>query len=310
MKQFVSAVGFGVIISGIWLSACSVILEAKGEQCSTEADCRTAGLGNATCQAGMCIRELELDAAADVQPDVAPDVPLDPKWGCVGNIEWTAADSTLPITYPMRLLRLFGDTPLQNVDIRSCAMLDLDCASPFSSAVSDERGVAVLELFKGFDGYLLIEPTADYPDLVPSILPLVPPPADGMALPDDINELEPVHLINQNEAAPVALILKTELDPALGHIFGLAVDCEGKPTAGVSLTIDTLSPKTVQYYINNSLPSSTLGETTVTGEAGFINVPPGLITVTATSVDVGRTAKVTVLVRAGHIVYLPLSPSP
>jgi len=313
-NPFASTLGLGLILVGFALSACSVILEAKGEQCSTDADCHAAGLANATCQASMCVERSEADAATDATTDaaadVAPDAPLDPKWGCVGDIKWTAADSTQPITYPMRMLRLFGETPLKNLEVRSCAMLDLDCASPFSTAVSDERGVAVMELFKGFDGYLLIEPTEEFPDLVPAISPLLPPPAEGRALPDNITELEPMHLVSLNEATPVALILKTELDPELGHIFGLAFDCEGKPTAGVSLTIDTLSPKTVQYYVNNNLPSSTLGETTSTGEAGFINVPPGLITVTATSVDVGRTARVTVLVRAGHIVYLGLSPSP
>ena len=88
------------------------------------------------------------------------------------------------------------------------------------------------------------------------------------------------------------------------------MDCEGLPAQGVSLKLDTVSPDTVPYYMNGSLPSSTMSETGAEGEAGFINVPPGFVTITSTKSGVGKVSALTVLVREGYITFVPLSPSP
>lgn len=121
---------------------------------------------------------------------------------------------------------------------------------------------------------------------------------------------EPLHFTAVNETNLMAAVLQLEVKPELGHIFALAVDCQGKPASGVSLKLDTVSTETVAYYMNGSLPSRTLSETGVAGEAGFINAPPGFVTITTTVSGVGRVSTLTVLVRPGHITYVPLAPSP
>jgi len=283
-------------------AGCSLVLQGETQQCSVDRDCAQLGFATATCSAGVCVPSSAADAG--------PDAPLDPKWGCVGNVKWATPNTAVPVGVPSRYVKFVGETPLANVKAKACLNFDIACASPVAEGTTDANGMVLLQLYYGFDGYAELEPDETYPDLFPSIHPFLPPPEKDIPIPADPTELEPVHLVFKNEVNMIAAVLQTKENTAAGHILGLAIDCEGKTTAGVSLKIDTVGTDTLAYYMNQGLPSKTLGATSTTGEAGFVNVPPGMITVTATSEDVGKVSVVTVPVRAGHISYVPIAPSP
>jgi len=269
--------------------ACSLALKAEDAQCQSDSDCEARGFQGAVCNAGIC-------AAA----------PADPKWGCVGNIQWASPDPSLKLTQVSEFRRLVGEVPIADMTVRLCSRLDVDCKSPVDSSTTDATGQVTLSLFKGFDGFMRAEPPVSFPEMMPAIIVALPPPTESTTSVD-----EPLHLTSSNEMNAIAAIVGKALTPGMGHIFGLAVDCQGNPTSGVVLKLDTVSPETLAYYINASgLPSATQGESGPNGEAGFINVPVGYATVTATSVERGKISSVSVPVLADHITYVPLPPSP
>ena len=108
-----------------------------------------------------------------------------------------------------------------------------------------------------------------------------------------------------------AHLIGSAVDPALGHILGLTLDCQGNPAAGVSLRVSVRDKKTVGYYTDTTgLPSPNGQETTARGEAGFINLPSGPITVETTTSPGRKWGQYSVIVKPGHITYLPMPPSP
>lgn len=283
--------------------ACSLALEAEETQCSTDADCSARGFTGATCEDSVCKAPVTTDAGADSD---ASDAPSDPKWGCIGKITWASPDTSASITLVSRFLKLVGETPIADMDVRACARLDVNCSQPVATAKTDSDGKATMKLFKGFDGYTLAAPPASFPEMMPAILLNVPPPTE-----DELEPSEPVHLTSKGEINAIGALVQKQLEPGMGHVFGLALDCQGKPTAGVTLKVDTVSPSTIGYYVASSgLPSATLGETSARGEAGYLNLPPGYVTITATSVDKGKVGSVTALIKPDHITYVPLPPTP
>lgn len=296
------------------VSACSLILEAEDTQCSTSADCDGHGLAGAACVNGSCVMPSgsggsggdagTQDAEQDGSPDAVTDADL--KWGCVGNVSWPDPDISKPVQLRRQILKLISEAPVEGLTLTACTPLDVECLQPVGSGITNENGEAEIPVYSGFEGYLQAAPPASYPDMIPSIDFAFPPPVED----DPVGVGEPLHFTAQGEAEIMVGILKTEIDPTQGHIFALAVDCLGLPTAGASLKLDTIGPNTIPYYMNGSLPSTTMAETGTEGEAGFLNVPPGSVTITTTVSGVGKVSQLTVLVKPGHITYLPLTPSP
>jgi hypothetical protein len=281
--------------------ACSVILEAETVQCTQSEDCAGIGADGATCVEGLC----RVGAATASGGGGAGGGAADPKWGCLGKVVWDEEDPTVPVAHSATFRRLFGEAPIVDMKVTACTPLDAECQEPVASGTTDDTGRVDLALFKGFGGFMVPEPPASFPEMSPSVV-VVSPPLSGE------NSLGvPVHLTSIDELGFAAEILEVVPNPELGHIFGLTMDCTQQPAGGISVKVDTVSAETVTYYLNASgLPSKTAGETSVTGNAGFVNVPPGYVTVTATSAEVGKVGTLTVLVRAGFITFVPVGPSP
>lgn len=81
---------------------------------------------------------------------------------------------------------------------------------------------------------------------------------------------------------------------------------------GVTIRASIKDKKTLGYYTDaTGLPSVSLSATSQRGEAGFVNMPSGPVTVETTVNGLQKKGgQYTVLVKAGHITYLPMSPSP
>ena len=211
---------------GAWAVACSLALHADESQCSTDGDCAARGFAQAICQEGACTASSVSDSGTDAATDVS-DAPSDPKWGCIGKVTWLSPDPAKPITVVSRFLKLVGDTPIVGLEVRACPRLDIGCATPLQTATSDAEGKVTLKLYAGFDGHTIAGPPTSFPEMMPAILVNIPPPSEDLLEPS-----EPVHLTSKGEINAVGALVQKQLEPGMGHLFGLALDCQGKPTAG------------------------------------------------------------------------------
>jgi hypothetical protein len=78
-------------------------------------------------------------------------------------------------------------------------------------------------------------------------------------------------------------------------------DCVGNTAPGVTVTASVSGPNVVEFYSTSMLSLSlTAGSTGSQGLGGFLFVPAGPITLTATAVSLGKVvSRATVLARDG-----------
>lgn len=291
--------------------ACTLLVNADEQQCEVDGDCATRGLTNTQCVGGLC-RTVGIvgDAGGELDAEVGP--PLDPKWGCIGNVKWGQQDVAQRIVNRVRFVRLIGETPVDGIAIRACGRLDPSCSTPLGAATTDSEGYANIEIPKFFEGFYDLPPPASYPNMAPSLITVVPPPDKSSDLAQQIPTPLTPHLASLDELNFIAAQLGATTDPELGHLLGIVLDCQGQPSAGVSLRISIKDKKTVPYYTDTTgLQTSTAEATAPRGEAGFINVPTGAITIETTLLEQNkRVGTYTTIIQKGHITYLPMPPSP
>jgi hypothetical protein len=286
----------GLLLSAIAMAtpACSVLMDPERVQCEQPADCGDLGFDGAECVEGTC---RVLAGAGGGGGSV------DPRWACVGATQWPGSDPSMPTTHRTTFRRLFGESPIADMDVTACTQLDAGCQQPVDAGTTDAMGTVELALFYGFSGYLRPQAPASFPEMTPSLVVTSPPVGVG-------NFSAPVHLTSVSELDLAAQLLEVTPNPELGHLFGLAVDCDSADAGGVSVEVDKVSPETVKFYLQNGLPTKTATETYPSGDFGFANLPPGFVTVTATSRDAGKMGVLTVLIQPGSITYVPLGPTP
>ena len=279
---FLALVAFSV-------TGCLLTLDSDRVQCKVDEDCVAHGLENATCDTtdNVCVEAEDL------------------VWGCVGNVEWDMATSD-PLVLNARFRRLSDESPVEGAPAKLCGPLDAECTDPLDTGTTDSNGELSLTGYYGFRGYTLVEPPPSYPNMAPAILWASPPRFDEVA----VEDIQPAHLTAVEVVSGIGLLLGVSVNPDAGHIFGLTGDWNQQPISNVTLRSEVVATDTEQYYFDGSLPSKTATETDASGLGGFINVPAGLVTITATSLDVGRLGSATVLVKPGHITYLGIGPTP
>jgi hypothetical protein len=290
------------------LAACSLALSTDAEQCTVDADCATRGFTSTACVQSVCVPK---DAADGGDAGSDADAAVDPKWGCIGSVTWPASDPTQTVNFRGHFLTALTEQAIVGLDVKACGRLDVDCTTPLAAGTTDVDGYVNLTVPKNFSGFLqMIAAPAD--GIMPSI-GLILPPQETSDPPDaSIAAAVSVHLITKAAFDGLLLQINKTADPAQGHLFGLAVDCTGQPAAKVAVHADTISPQTIAYYTaSTGIPSTTAQETASAGEAGFINLPPGTETITATSNQVmKKLGDYSALIRAGTITYLPMPPAP
>jgi hypothetical protein len=269
------------------LLACTLITKTDDTQCSTNDDCRKRGaaFASAVCVANACQVNgaLSCIGSAKAQPTPPP-----------GNVKIT-----------MSFFDEVSNTKqLAGVTVRACSKLDVTCASPLpnSTATSDAQGNATFTLPAGFDGYLEINGSSTMSALW-YFSPF--PVTDGTYN---------VGLLSPNDFQLIAQTSGATIDANAGHSFNLALDCTAKYgtfTAGMSFDADKKTSGTRPFYVINGLPSTTATATDASGIGGFANLPPGVVTVTATLQSTGaRSGSASVLIRTGVITYSPIAPGP
>lgn len=286
--------------------SCQAIVSSNVVQCRKDGDCAARGpsFAGMRCESELCrIPGTTSDAGVEAGP-------VDPKWGCLGNVPaWPKQSTSEKVGYSVRFKRLLGGT-LANLHVLACASVDPNCTAPVAEVDTDANGDGVLQLPRHFRGYLHApSPPTSFPDMAPALLAIYPPPAVDLPAPQP--GAEPT-LLSIAELNYLLSQVKSAADPNLGHILGLAVDCTGATTAGVSARASVKDVKTVQYYYDgNDIPTLTGQETDSTGHVGFLNIPPGLddldLQVPSLAKKVGTYP---VLVKKGTVTLIPLGPSP
>jgi len=308
-------------------AACSLLLDTSPEQCTTSADCDKRGgpfLGM-VCENRVCVPS---EGGSDAG-DGGPPVDAGP-WGCLGKVPVPDA-GTNEVNVIVPLVDLTTKSPVTAGDVfaRICAKIDVNCNKPLTNGDAgvivspDAQGLLHLTLPSGFDGFVLIDPIVPTndggaPDAGDAGAPDAAPP--DVFVPSLVFFNPPIYsdvvytvivMVKTSELGQIAGVEQTTLDPNLGAVFMETVDCNFKPAAGVSVTIDSTTSSTQGFYFKGGLPALNAPSTDVTGYAGFVNVPLGTPTVTgkleATQQKIGTA---TVFTQRSTISYTVMAPSP
>ena len=257
----------------------------------------------------------KVDARTDAAKDVAVDAPgTINDWSCLGHVKLAPpAKSTLNLM--VSPVDIVSNMALPNVVVDACSATDGTCSKPVATATTNAMGIATLSVpagTKGFDGFWRYQPSGDLESLEFSNIPFR-------------NDVQ----VNGRQAwthADVAIVLGSagaSWDTKKG-IVGMQVgDCTSTylhqdtvtaPTGhtraiGVSFSIKPSDPGVVQGYFLGDTLSTTAKQTDASGQGGWLNVPEGWVTMTATLVATGQTiATARVYAKAGALTGTSVSP--
>lgn len=299
--------------------SCSTIVGSKSSQCSTDADCDALGFGGAVCLDEFCVAEAADDSgASDTAATSTTDTGSDDEarrssdgmepagaWDCVGNVVWEDPQERTPARVGVH----FTDSvfkPYAGATLIACNPLDLACTPPISMGTSDRSGDAFVDVFFGFNGYLRSPAPKSDPDLLPFILYVFPPPFEI----ETETRAGDILRIDQPTIDLLASLSNVEIEPDAGYIFFTASNCNEQRSASVTVSVSPVGANTRVAYLEGSFPNAELTETDDSGQGAVLNVPPGLVEVTAVSLDAGKIFERSVLVEANRITGVPIAPAP
>jgi hypothetical protein len=258
-------------------SGCSAIVDAGRTQCSTDADCtkRGAAFANTQCVASQCL-------AADA-------------WSCADHATLVAKSSAkIPVDFT--LFDAVSQKPVVGAEAALCGKLDIECSSPMSTVRADADGAVHFEVAPLFDGYVQL--TGDGYDHTLVFLPRAVSAISLGAFP----------LTSGIATAGLQAQLGKPLIPGTGRILARIADCEMADTAGVSLSGENMGDDAAGFYSVSGLPSFTATATDDSGFAGFLNVAPGSITLTAQLEGGRKVSRVSVLIRPDYVTIRRIQP--
>lgn len=298
-------IAFGSVAA---LVGCRLLVEADGEQCTTDADCagQPSTLGLTQCVDSVCSKPVvNVDAGAD-----ADAAPADPKWGCLGNVRFGTNTNGETIRVRTRLVSVIAEKGIPDIVPRVCKAFDGECVAPLSvGEPSDADGYLTVTVPKWFDGYLELPTPASYPSMLPSILFLHPQDRD-----DDLTKviapIDSPHVYTIDELKFFLNTIGAPYDAELGHITGQAMDCQGQGVEGVAFGTSPTGVSTAKIYLDNQAPSRTLPATTDNGIVGFLDLPAGFQTVTYSLTDGRRVGSRTLYTRKNWMTLVVFGPTP
>jgi hypothetical protein len=263
------------------LAGCSLAVDANRVQCTTKADCTSRGsaFANSVCTNSVCEE--------------------DPTWACLSRPPVTSTQSP-PYKVSAVVRDLVTQMPVQNAEIKLCRKIDVDCANPIGTAMSDSSGGVTFSVdMMGFTGYLFIQ-AAGVLDTLYFFNPAI----------DRDQTVPPLSLATPTANFGLLFQLMRQMSPGHGNVVVTARDCTGAAAGGVSFETPSSDDMSSQFYLVGGLPSGTATQTeNQSGYGGFINLPAGAATVGA-SLESPRTdlGTISLLVRDGAITYTQVVP--
>lgn len=307
-------------------AACSVLFSTDKEQCARDEDCQKLGPGyeNAKCtNQSVCVTGVTTPPTDGSPPPTDGSTPVDASndpFRCQNDPPQNV-DTSKQVEVSLRYIDFTSGTAPNNVGARLCATTDPTCQNPRSTlegegpfdagadggrgyVATKADGVVSSKVELGFEGFFELKSTAYTPTFRYTSPPLRNPK----------NTFDQV-ILRQAEVDFFSdtLIGRSGSYDSVnkGLVFLLATDCNYGSVANISFTTTASDPQMVQFYIVNTTPSTTEKKTDPLGRAGYINIPPGLHTFTATFADTGKKmGSVRALIRAGAATTVSVLPSP
>ena len=279
MTRFRPFFSLCLFAASLAVSACSITVESDRVQCKTKKDCAALGPAYAdwVCPKSVC------------EPN--------PTWACL--TQPPEPTNSVTVTVELKTLDLISKEIIPGVRLTLCAKMDATCQSPIGKTYeSNQAGMIKVDMPVGFDGYFQTEGDGLYPMLffppstrqqrAPGMLPMVKANFFGTMFSQ----------VGGPVAADRTVIMTT------------ALDCEGKPAAGMVLTADVADDRTVGYVIQGGLPSRTATATDGDGSGGFVNIKPGNAVITSTMASTNqKIGMVGVQTRTGYITMVLVMPN-
>jgi hypothetical protein len=225
-------------------------------------------------------------------------------WSCVPEMPPAVltANTSRPLTYTLGVTNLVTSVPVANAQVRACFRADVGCSNPIGAPlVTRADGTVSITLFEGFNGFLEI--------VAEGLLPTIAffPSAWSAELLPYMEQL-PVLVLPAEALLGLATSARVQLDPTGGLVSMYTYDCMGPFAPGVRLEIDTAAA--LPYAFVDALPVLGQDVTSESGIVGFVNVPPGIVVVTAFPDDGQQALSVdTMLVRTGWVTAGRLIPN-
>lgn len=305
--------GFMAVAATLVLAACSLVSDAQVAQCGTTSDCvaRGASFASAVCVDSWCVakapvHELSLaDAGSAGATGADVDAALDP-WRCVGHVTYPEA-THVPVVDHAIIFNTIDNRGIAGLHVDVCERADVGCVAPLTSVVTGDDGKLDVPLYEGFAGYLQMKTAPpSIPGLMPTFFSYLPPARAGMAT------LIPT--VTAADMKAMGQLVQQEVDLGRGAIvFILATSCDGTSMPGVEVEIAPAQTdaKTARYYFSGGLPAPEAKATDSSGLVTFVNVPPGVVSLSAKLSATGQTLGVhSVVARAGTVTGFYFPPTP
>ena len=277
---------------------CSVFIDVSEEQCSSQDDCDRRG---ATFAGRMCLDRVcrfpatsERDAGGDV------DAPLDEAFACMKKNKPTA-DPSVKVKFGVPLYSILSNEPAPGVGAKVCSRPDQGCAAPLESTSTKADGLLTANASVGFEGFFEIND----PQYTKTLFMLNPPLAKDVRLPATPLVVD---FLVQSYAR---MLLGAPNEADLGYMLIRATDCKLAYLKGMTVELSVMHAKTKRFFVTENTPRVDIVATTEEGAMGFFNVPTGSVVVTLNEQATGRRlGSSSVIVRAGWLSYIYLTPSP
>ena len=223
---------------------------------------------------------------------------------CIGKVVW--ANPLKPsYQWDATLVDFLTLAPVTGVTVKVCAIADTACSVPLQTETSDLAGKVTLSgpsSPEGIAAYLEITGGGVTPTL--EFLRY----SDNTTL--DGGKVQ-ITLASTTTQALFVGVLGVTADPKRGTLTYVAWDCAPLNLAGVSASLDPADSATVTAYLVGAVPSKTATETDASGFGGFVNVPPGPVTLKGKSAKTGQSlGSVKLFVREGFNSQTVLPPTP
>ncbi|HET8932832.1 MAG TPA: hypothetical protein VFN67_05310 [Polyangiales bacterium] len=276
-------------------------------ECTADPDCIALGIAGGTCVEGQCWKPQTQCETDDECTSRGPEFiggrcqdklcQPNPRFRCEPPPPASDTDTRELI---LRVIDALQQSPLNNVPILACNKLDLTCMTPMAQASTGMDGKAHLMVPATFAGYMQSTERSDYVNamyFMPALLP-------------ENGELSNFPLIPSAAFSGLGLALGAQTDRERGHAMLIVEDCKGAALAGITFTSPQADAKTTAFYVRDQIPTTSAKDTPPEGDGGYVNLPPGVVEITASDVKTGLVINtVTVLIRAGTVTTAYIRPA-
>jgi hypothetical protein len=289
---------FALVLAAIGLVGCSLAFDFGEVQCDEAADCAERGFEGATCQANVCVQNSDGGGGTTGPGGGGEGGAPDPSWACLGGFMPPEPKEDVTHEFQFELATEGGVAP-EGLTVRLCALLDVNCETPIETLTTDAAGQTELTVAPSFEGFMEVESDETIPSLAFLGTLVTLPPSKQV-----------IRLIRPNEFAALVTAAGQVYDMTDGVAVVLTQNCDDARALGVKISSSDIDDDTVQFYFNGSLPDPQSTQTDDQGAAGFLNLPPGLVTVEARRASNDEfIGIVSFRSKAGHLTYVPVRPT-